>query len=419
MVSEGAGISFFRDVKFDTAGNVYAAGFYDGIIDLSIGPVNQNTVNRGGFDQGYFFHKFDSALNNTWSTSHCTRLGLPGNLGSRDNQVIIHPEGDQLYIGGGFEEKVFLQPDSLNGDTIGAPTKQFLFQKDIYFVRYNVPSGSFDIKFAPHHTGRHKIELKAMLVQPSQVVLSGTFNHPFIFDRYSGTSVGPSSYSADHVFIASFKKCAHAGDTIQNDSLVCGWYTHTDGKLYFAKDTIVKPDLLYSGSAGCDSLYAKSRIIVTSTFPEVIRNQNRLSFPGGFADVTKFKWYNCSGDSVLSNVINNSLTITAPGSYALIYTDGTCTDTSECFDFSDINLPEWEEEQSIQVYPNPAKDILYLKHSEYLEVQNISVISLDGQPLITSKKLDQVDIGTLPNGLYIIEVETKGHGLFRRKILKQ
>ncbi len=71
----------------------------------------------------------------------------------------------------------------------------------------------------------------------------------------------------------------------------------------------------------------------------------------------------------------------------------------------------------ISVFPNPATD--YLKISPVDGVGSVKIYSLDGQELMsTVLNNNQLDISSLRNGIYIVQIET-GEQVYRQKFIKQ
>ncbi|MFN5505358.1 MAG: T9SS type A sorting domain-containing protein [Flavobacteriia bacterium] len=99
--------------------------------------------------------------------------------------------------------------------------------------------------------------------------------------------------------------------------------------------------------------------------------------------------------------------------YPTTYCDGTPSNEA-C---GTNNLTNWEEIE-VKVYPNPTQGDIRVQSSETLS--NINIYSFDGKiflQLKTNPSLDQeISLDTLPNGIYILEVETENQQISRTKI---
>lgn len=91
-----------------------------------------------------------------------------------------------------------------------------------------------------------------------------------------------------------------------------------------------------------------------------------------------------------------------------------------------VNTPvkftlDFSAESSLQVYPNPAKDIVNLVMENY-SLNNVSIIGIDGKTLI-NQKVNQpgsnysLDISSLPSGIYIINIATTNGKTVTKKLI--
>ncbi len=71
--------------------------------------------------------------------------------------------------------------------------------------------------------------------------------------------------------------------------------------------------------------------------------------------------------------------------------------------------------EAITIYPNPVNDVLNINLNE--DIQSIKIISLDGRILITESYKNSIDVSTLADGIYFVEVSTLGSS-YRKKIVK-
>ena len=72
-------------------------------------------------------------------------------------------------------------------------------------------------------------------------------------------------------------------------------------------------------------------------------------------------------------------------------------------------------EQSVILYPNPANSVLYLKGVENV---NITIFDINGRNVLNQKNVtEQIDISTLPKGVYTVKIEN-GNKNITRKLIK-
>ncbi len=81
---------------------------------------------------------------------------------------------------------------------------------------------------------------------------------------------------------------------------------------------------------------------------------------------------------------------------------------------STISLAEMELQQ-IEIYPNPARDFIFLKNAHGAE--SFEIFNANGKVLRCGRLTDRVDLRTLESGVYFLRLKTKGKATVRR-ILK-
>lgn len=76
------------------------------------------------------------------------------------------------------------------------------------------------------------------------------------------------------------------------------------------------------------------------------------------------------------------------------------------------------ELSNLQVYPNPATDVIYLSGANVKQVNSVRATNMNGQFVNLNYKNGQVDVSQLAAGTYIIQIETS-EGSISRKIIKK
>jgi hypothetical protein len=121
-----SGNDYGKDVAVDSAGNVYAAGYFTGGVDFDPGPGTVEMTGSAPAD--IYLAKYDAAGALQWAR----RMGGPG--ADMPHSVIIDPRGDILLFGY-FSATVDFDP--------GAGTRNLvsLGGRDIFLAKYD-PSGN-------------------------------------------------------------------------------------------------------------------------------------------------------------------------------------------------------------------------------------------------------------------------------------
>lgn len=134
------------------------------------------------------------------------------------------------------------------------------------------------------------------------------------------------------------------------------------------------------------------------------------------ADAT-YQWINCDDLSILEDETAQTFTPEESGNYAVIVSDGICSDTSECVPFTIIeNNINDQLQNTISINPNPVQDILHISVGDYI-LTEVTVLSPTGQTLWSNNDLYQ-DFTALPNGLYIIRI-TSGQAIAWEMVVKE
>lgn len=137
------------------------------------------------------------------------------------------------------------------------------------------------------------------------------------------------------------------------------------------------------------------------------------------AATATYQWIDCNTGSALAGETSQIYTANVTGEYAVIVTENTCTDTSECYnvDFSALEDMSMNE---FNVYPNPVTDVLTMDFNS----------SVNGEIKIydvTMKLIDVIEVFeassveysmNVPSGVYTIEFISDETRTIRRVVKK-
>ncbi|NBG67049.1 T9SS type A sorting domain-containing protein [Acidiluteibacter ferrifornacis] len=73
-------------------------------------------------------------------------------------------------------------------------------------------------------------------------------------------------------------------------------------------------------------------------------------------------------------------------------------------------------ENSIQLYPNPVKDIITIKSTE--KIQLVRIYTIDGKMQLESQNSPNIEISNFQSGLYLIEITTN-RGVVTKRLIKE
>jgi hypothetical protein len=198
------------------------------------------------------------------------------------------------------------------------------------------------------------------------------------------------------------------------DTAICnGDSLKVGNNIYFQGGTYNVP---LQSQDGCDSsIILKLAVNIIDTV--VIVNSNILSASQSGAT---YQWIDCNGNSPINNADQQPFTATADGIYAVIVSDGNCSDTSECVQVLVSGINEKPASRFI-IYPNPASEGLTI--SGVYKSTDVNIYSIQGK-LIWSVQNQQADLLLntkeilLSSSMYIIEIingqDKEYHKLFVR-----
>jgi len=154
-------------------------------------------------------------------------------------------------------------------------------------------------------------------------------------------------------------------------------------------------------SGGCDSVVSY-QVTISNLNDSVIRTGNTFQALqiGGAYD-----WFLCN-NGVLDSLVQDSgslFTASMNGSYLVVISQGSCIDTSDCFDVTGIHVNERNSSAAgFKVFPNPSSGTVHVS-SKVKHEQIIELISISGQKLDQFKiEQNQVFEVKLPPGMYFI-----------------
>lgn len=123
-----------------------------------------------------------------------------------------------------------------------------------------------------------------------------------------------------------------------------------------------------------------------------------------------YQWIDCdNGDSPIADETNQSFTATENGNYAVIISDGDCTDTSECVQITTLNVAFNDGTNTIHLYPNPIQNEMQVSAGEEA-IRSIKVANPAGQ-MVYSKSLNTsnliISTSNWNPGVYFVHITTQ------------
>ena len=147
-------------------------------------------------------------------------------------------------------------------------------------------------------------------------------------------------------------------------------------------------------------------IILSGTGADATTTVDGITITANNTDATSYQWIDCHDMSPIAGETSIDFTPTADGDYAVIVTEGACTDTSDCVSIHGVGTAEWEV-LNINIYPNPTNGNVTLDLGGLTNVSML-VHDVSGKLIYRASNLSNTHNFQLEGdaGLYILEVYT-------------
>ncbi len=134
-----------------------------------------------------------------------------------------------------------------------------------------------------------------------------------------------------------------------------------------------------------------------------------------------YQWIDCSTNSAIAGATNQSYTATINGSFAVIVTTSTCSDTSECILVASLGLNEPSSQSNISIAPNPTSDFITIlqNNSTITEIEIYNVLG----KLINKTNIHQrqtiIDLSNEAKGIYFVKATEENLKVTNLKVILQ
>ncbi|KAB2807050.1 right-handed parallel beta-helix repeat-containing protein [Phaeocystidibacter luteus] len=184
-------------------------------------------------------------------------------------------------------------------------------------------------------------------------------------------------------------------------TLVCGnisWWGNNYSTPGTYSDTAYNANSI--DSVGVLVLYSQDTSIVNRNGTLVALEQSQG---------TSYQWVDCAnGFLPVTGAIDSTFLPTANGSYAVVLTNGSCSDTSDCINYNEVGIDEQSTRPLLTFYPNPTNGGLTLNSLDNLPKQ-LQVLDLYGRTISTLKvPSNEIQLPALSKGIYLLKWEFEG-----------
>lgn len=188
----------------------------------------------------------------------------------------------------------------------------------------------------------------------------------------------------------------------------CDSYTWAEsGLTYTASGSY---DMTYSTTTGCDSIITLDLTIENSPVASAVDNGDGTITAGS---ATSYQWIDCATNAAIAGETNQSYTAVVNGSYAVVVTNGSCSDTSACVVIDYIGIKE-PTNTMITLYPNPtSSQVTIAMDSPFARIE---VMDAQGKLLQVSTIQNgaKVNLSQYETGIYYFRITTDNGSVLER-----
>jgi hypothetical protein len=416
-----------NSVVSDASGNVYTTGYFRGSADFNPGVGVTNLIS-GGFDD-VFVQKLDNNGDFVWANA-ITGTGINNGIS------IAVDDLNNLYTAGYFRNTADFDPEigisniTSNGnfdvfiqklkqcETIGSDTQvacnTYTWIDGITYTASN----SSATHIMTNVEGCDSIVTlnltinnsnTAIDVQAACVSYTWIDGNTYTTTNSSATHTLTNSVGCDSVVTLNLTINTNTGTDIQT---ACDTYVWIDGNTYTSSNSSATHTL--TNTLGCDSVVTLN---LTINNVDVGTDLTGTTISANNSSATNYQWITCLDSSFVVGETSADFTATANGDYAVIITEGSCTDTSACVTVLTVGINE-ESMQNVRVYPNPATSQITISNV-VSPILTIKIIDISGK---TIKRINHdsntINVSDLTKGIYFLQVQTE-QSVINKKFIKE
>lgn len=192
----------------------------------------------------------------------------------------------------------------------------------------------------------------------------------------------------------------------------CFSYTSPSGMTITTSGTYMDT---IANAAGCDSVITLN-VTIDTVNVQVTMTGVQLQ---ALASPAAYQWVNCdSGYSIIVGEVNQIFFPLVDGNYAVIVTEGACTDTSACTLVIGTGI-ESAGTMNAELYPNPSEGTVTLSFGSVKNEVNVIVTDVNGRTVYTASAngVSRMDLNpSLEAGLYFVTVYADGNSTVKQLI---
>lgn len=389
------------DMALDLNENVFACGLTGGIqpLDLDPGPAVFQVRESMNFDT--WVVSLNSSGNFRWG-------GILSGTGENRAERATADDMGNFYLAGRFSDSADFNPDTIATHWLATPDHYDAFVTSID------SAGAF--RWVKKTTGVNDDEFPtglAVHADGSRLWMGGWYMETVDFDPGPGSHL--SGFNGGHdLFLVHLGPDCVPTPTAMNAS-ACDSFVSAGGHVWHSSG--VYSDSLVNVE-GCDSVVTVNLTIYEADTAVALAAGVLTSLD----NTAGWQWIDCATLAPVPGATQHSFTPNAVGSYAVIVTEGFCTDTSSCVQVNLLNQAGFRPELNLVIFPNPGRGAFFIHGLPEGMPAQVLVHNSTGQNVWTQRFAageEHVVQLRLPAGLYALTVTLSNGQTMCRSIIIQ
>jgi hypothetical protein len=214
------------------------------------------------------------------------------------------------------------------------------------------------------------------------------------------TATIPNTAGCDSVITLNLTIRTNTASTLTQSA--CTSFT-LNGQTYTSAGTYTQT---LTNAAGCDSTLTLVLTLNAVTAGVTVSGGTLTASPGGLT----YQWIDCgNGNAPVAGATALSFTATSSGSYAVIVSDGACSDTSACE--AVVGLAECGFCNGMVVFPNPFENRVTLQLSMVVLGLEMQLFDAQGKLIrqaAVGALTSEIDLTAFASGVYLMRLSANG-----------
>lgn len=391
-------------MALDKTDGIYITGIFNDTSDMDPGPGTSYIYPNGESD--VFLVRLDTSGSFTWARSF-------GGSNYESSWGLRTDDWNNVYCIGRYKGLVDFDPSD-TGDFI---VTSLSAQGGLFVSKFD-SSGNFIRVSAIDAAGNGSIGLNGMgfALSPLDYSIYAVSDFTQTVDFDPGPDTFNISAPNGNAFVVKLKNCNPIGSELTITA--CDSFT-LNGTTYMQSGVYQQS---YPAVSGCDSVVTLALTISQAPDLSVTKTGNTLNAVSSGA---VYQWIDCdNGNQEIPGADQQSFSPDHNGSYAVVISRNSCTDTSDCVLVDGITAIDTYDrlQHTVRLYPNPAKARITLKATKALQQATIRIITPLGQCVAEERGIKgtshTISLERLSAGIYFVEVRQQ-KAVTRIKIVKE